>query len=104
MSHFLVRLIPPRPSFPWDMTPDEQALMARHAVYLRELTEQGTCVLAGPVLDRTDPWGLCILDVESEDEARRIASLDPTVSAGLSRLDIRPMRVSMERNRAPVPT
>jgi uncharacterized protein YciI len=104
MAQFLVRLIPPRPSFPWDMTPDEQALMARHAVYLRELTERGTCILAGPVLDRTDPWGLCIFDVESEEEARRLAALDPTVAAGLNRVDIRPMRVSMQRKRVPMPT
>jgi uncharacterized protein YciI len=104
MAHFLVRLIPPRPSFPWDMTDAEQALMARHAAYLRELTAKGTCIVAGPVLDRADPWGLCIFDAATEAEARRLASLDPTVAAGLNRVDIRPMRVSMERSRAPAPT
>jgi hypothetical protein len=57
--------------------------------------------VAGPVLDRADPWGLCILDVESEDEARRLVSLDPTVAAGLNTVDLRPMCVAMERNRAP---
>ena len=96
---FLVRLVPPRPSFPWDMTGEEQALMSRHAAYLRELTAKGACLVAGPVLDPAYPWGLAILDVESEDEARRIAYLDPTVVAGLNTVDLWPMHVSMERGR-----
>ena len=104
MAQFLVRLIPPRASFPWDMTEGEQALMSRHAAYLRELTAKGTCIVAGPVRDRTQPWGLCIFDVGTEEEARRLVSLDPTVAAGLNRVDIRPMKVSMERRSAPVPS
>jgi hypothetical protein len=42
--------------------------------------------------------GLCILEVDSEDETRREVSLDPIVAAGLNGVDLRPVRVAMERS------
>ena len=35
MAHFFLKLIPPRPSFPFDITAEERAIMAAHAVYLK---------------------------------------------------------------------
>ena len=82
MPHFLLRLVPPRPSFPFDMSEAEQTVMARHAAYWDDLTERGTCLIFGPVLDPADPWGLAIVEAESEAEARAIFDADPAVSSG----------------------
>jgi uncharacterized protein YciI len=81
------------------MSETERDLMGQHAVYLRGLTAAGKCIVAGPVLDRAAPWGLGILDVETEDEARQLLLADPTVIAGLNTFELLPMHVGMERGR-----
>jgi uncharacterized protein YciI len=75
---FHCRLIPPRPDFAFTMTQEERALMGRHADYLRE----GSMILAGPVADPAGPWGLLILRVGSEAEARAVTDGDPVSSSG----------------------
>src|SRR4029077_15214846 len=45
---FLVRLLPPRPSFMADMTADEMDMMRRHAGYWAELLQQGVAIVFGP--------------------------------------------------------
>ncbi len=82
MAQFLLRLVPPRPSFPLDMSEAEQATMGRHAAYWEELTERGTCLIYGPVLDPAEPWGLAIVEAETEAQARAIFDADPAVSSG----------------------
>ncbi len=48
-NHYVVRLIPPRPTFPDDITTEEQAVMAAHAGYYEELMKAGRIVVYGPV-------------------------------------------------------
>jgi len=54
-------------------------------------------VLYGPVLATSGAFGLAILEVESEAEARSFGEGDPSVRAGLNRFEICPMRVSAAR-------
>jgi hypothetical protein len=83
VSHHLYRLIPPRPSFgPGDMTEDEAALMGEHAVYWTERMEAGDVLAFGPVLDPAGTWGLALLAVADEAEARRLGEGDPAVLSG----------------------
>ena len=79
---FHCRLIPPRPDFAFTLTEEEKALMSRHADYLRTKLAEGTMILAGPVADPAGPWGLCILRVGSEAEARAITDGDPVSRSG----------------------
>ena len=78
---FHCRLIPPRPDFAFTMT-EERELMGRHADYLRGKLREGTMILAGPVADPAGPWGLLILRVGSEAEARAVTDGDPVSSSG----------------------
>ncbi len=94
MPHFLLRLIPPRASFPFDMDTRERELMNAHAAFWRELTEKGTCLIFGPVLDPKGPWGLGIVEAEDEAAARGLFAEDPTVREGLNRIEIAPIRVA----------
>src|SRR6185369_15575495 len=79
---FHCRLIPPRPDFAFTLTDEERALMSRHADYLRGKLAEGSMIMAGPVADPAGPWGLAILRVGTEAEARALTDADPTVLAG----------------------
>ena len=50
-SYFFLRLNPPRPTFPADMTEAERAVMEEHAAYWTSWTERGVVVVFGPVMD-----------------------------------------------------
>jgi uncharacterized protein YndB with AHSA1/START domain len=79
---FFCRLIPPRPTFAQDMTPEERAVMVEHAAYLTRQQQLGTVIVFGPVADPAGPWGLGILRVASEAAAQEILAKDPAITSG----------------------
>ena len=83
MTHFLCKLLPPRPTFPHNMTPDEAALMQEHVAYWTGLVEKGTAVAFGPVLDPQGVWGLGLVETRDEAETRALTDADPVSRAGL---------------------
>jgi uncharacterized protein YciI len=82
-----------------DATPAEQDVMRDHFEYLKSLLQQGKLVLAGPSLD--PPFGIIVLEAETEDEARRLVEADPSVAAGLQTPELHPFRASLLRGREP---
>lgn len=76
-SQFFVKLIPSRPTFNLDMTPDEAALMQQHVVYWNGMMKQGKVHVFGPVMDPEGVYGMGVLEVDSEEEAREFAENDP---------------------------
>ena len=63
------------------MTPAEGALMQEHAGYWMGLVQQGTAVAFGPVFDPKGAWGLGLVEVGSEADARALTAADPVVRA-----------------------
>jgi uncharacterized protein len=51
-QHFFVRLIPPRATFPMDMTAEEKLLMQEHVHYTQEKFAAGKVLIYGPVMAR----------------------------------------------------
>ena len=98
-QHYYFKLIPPRPTFPQDMTSEERAVMEEHSEYFRQQFELGRVLLYGPVMAMKGAFGLGILEVADEAEARRFGEDDPSVRAGLNRFEIHPMRVVASRAR-----
>jgi uncharacterized protein YciI len=96
-QHFFFRLIPPRASFPGDASPEELALMKRHAEYFAGLFAAGKVLLYGPVRSPAGAFGVAVLEVENETQAAEIAMNDPSVLGGLNRFEVAPMRVSQAR-------
>ena len=96
-QHYFFKLIPPRPTFAQDMTDDERRLMDEHGQYFQEHFATGKVLLFGPVMARSGAFGLGVLEVDSEQEARQFGEGDPSVEAGMNRFEIRPMRVSAAR-------
>ncbi len=57
----------------------------------KDLTNRGVAIAFGPVLDPKGVWGVAIIEVTDEAEARRIAMEEPVTKASLGRIEIYPM-------------
>jgi uncharacterized protein YciI len=90
---FFLKLIPPRTTFADDMTPEEGKLMQQHADYWKAQFAKGTVLIIGPVLDPKGAWGMAVLETATEEEARTLAMNDPSVKAGLNKVELSPMRL-----------
>lgn len=88
---FAYKLIPPRPSFHFDMTATEATVMAEHASYWTKLRDQGVAAAFGPVLDPAGAWGLAVVEVASEAEVHQIRDNDPAVRTRTGTVQIYPM-------------
>jgi uncharacterized protein len=90
---FLYRLLPPRPTFAQDMSSTEASTMERHVAYWQDLLNRSVALAFGPVLDRDDPWGLGLLDLDDEQAARDIAEGDPAVETRTCTYELVPMEL-----------
>jgi uncharacterized protein len=88
VSHYLYRLIPPRPTFDQDMNEAEATIMGEHVAYWQEQTERGIALVFGPVADPGDTWGLAVVDAESEQDVRAFGLGDPAVMSQLARFEV----------------
>jgi len=96
-QHYYFKLIPPRPTFPKDMTDAESALMEAHGAYFAQQFDAGKLLLYGPVMAPDGAFGVGILEVADEAEARQFGENDPSVRAAMNRFEFYPMRVSNAR-------
>ena len=83
------------------MTDEEGQFMEAHSRYFDEQFAAGKLLLYGPVMATSGAFGIAVLEVEGEAEARRFGQDDPSVIAGLNRFEICPMRVSAARAKQP---
>lgn len=99
MAHFLYKLIPPRPTFPADMTEDEGAIMQAHFGYWAGIIEERRAVAYGPVMDPNGTYGIAVLEVDDEDAARNLAESDPAITANAGfGLEVHPMPDAIVRS------
>ena len=83
VARFFCRLIPPRTTFPADMTAEEATHMAAHATYWRGVAADGPAVAFGPVGDPAGAWGLGVLEANDVAHAERLLAADPIILANL---------------------
>jgi hypothetical protein len=99
--HFYVKLIPPRATFPVDMTSDERAIMQQHIDYMSGAFAEGKVPIFGPVLDATYPFGMAVFEAESESEVRGLMEKDPSISSKLNQFTVMPMKVGAAQGTGP---
>jgi uncharacterized protein YciI len=93
MNCFFGKLLPPRATFPADMTPDEARLMQAHAAYWRELMKRGLVVVFGPVADPQGAYGILVLQLPDDVQPAALTEDDPVMKAGAGfRFEVHPMR------------
>jgi uncharacterized protein YciI len=93
MSHFLIMYRPPRPTFPQDITEAETKIVEEHGQYLKRLFDEKKVIVFGRIEDAR--FGICILDVADEHEAREIMDNDPAVVKYLFTADVMPFRLAL---------
>jgi uncharacterized protein len=101
LKQYLYRIQPTRLAMLTDgATPEESTLLSAHYQYLKELTEQGVVLLAGPTLvtDETN-FGIIVFEAESDEAARDLMNNDPAVKNGVMRAMLFPFRVSLMAGR-----
>jgi len=91
---WLIRLVPPRPTFAEDATPAELALMEQHFAYWKDLNQKGICTFGGPVLDPKGTYGALVVRANTQEEAQALGNADPSVKAGLNKIDVAEIRVA----------
>jgi uncharacterized protein YciI len=102
MAYFVCKLLPPRSTFPGDMTAEEGALMGAHMAYWAELAATGKAVVVGPVADRAGFWGLAVVEVEAEADVQAIVANDPVTRDGSGfRYEVHPMPQALLRESRP---
>ena len=93
-QHFLFMIHPVRgQAFFDDMQPEEVAAMSAHFAYLKQALADGILLLAGPMLDQT--FGVGLIQVDSEEQAREFMRNDPSVKANVQRPELNPMKLSL---------
>jgi len=93
MPEFIYLIHPFRHEFFENPTPQEDAVMDAHFEYLKQATEQGMVLLAGPCLDET--FGVVVLTADNETKAREFMLNDPSVKSNIMMAELHPMRVSL---------
>jgi uncharacterized protein YciI len=91
---WLIRLVPPRPTFDKDATATEKKLMEQHIAYWKDLNAKGICEFGGPVLDPKGDYRILVVRADTEGAAVTLAEADPSVKAGVNKIEIAEMRVS----------
>ncbi len=100
MKHFFSKLLPPRSTFPADMTPVEAKFMKEHADYWRALVAKDRAIVLGPVMDPAGAYGIGVIRAEDEAQARAMVDDDPVIKAQLGfRVDLYPMGGAIYRTK-----
>ena len=71
--------------------------MLQHIDYWTMLTDAGSSLLFGPVLDPKGAFGMAIIEVSSEEEAHEVAQKNPVIAEGICTYDLAPMRLGAVR-------
>ncbi len=93
---YLLKLIPPRPSFAMDMNQAEREIMLQHTVYWKDLMNKGFVVVYGPVLDPAGTYGLGIIKVTSQEQVNTFIEDDP--ASALGKYEVYPIQAIVPEN------
>ena len=100
VKYYFGKLISPRPSFPHDITPAEAQLMKEHQVYWRNFMDQGYVVVFGPVADPKGFFGILVLELPDDLDARALMMDDPVLRANIGfGFELYPMPSAVLRDR-----
>lgn len=71
--------------------PEAAGLLPRHLAYLREQSEAGRYIAAGPVLSESNFTGVLVIAAETLEGAQTLAENDPGVRAGRLAVEVLPV-------------
>ena len=97
-NHYLYKLIPPRTTFPVDMSPAEGEIMEAHFGYWAAAIAERKAVAYGPVMDPTGTYGIAVVEATDDKAAEGVVSRDPAIQspAGFT-FELHPMEGAIVR-------
>jgi uncharacterized protein YciI len=93
MQEYLYLTHPFREGFFEQPTPEEDSIMEEHFQYLKQATEAGTVLLAGPCLDNT--FGIVVFLAKNDEAAHTFMFNDPSVLKNVMMAELHPLRISL---------
>jgi uncharacterized protein YciI len=90
----------------WNETagPEAAELLPKHLAYLREQSDAGRYLVAGPVLGQSELAGVLLISAETIEAAVALAQNDPGVRAGRLAVEVHPVLLpALEAVRAVYP-
>jgi uncharacterized protein YciI len=103
-QHFLIRIEPVRAGFVDNPTKEESQAMGAHFAYLKKLLAEGKLIVAGPSINGPKTFGIILVEVDSEAEAKAIMEGDPAYKAGVQKGEVLPFRMALLREGKPAAT
>lgn len=92
VAYFFLKLLGPRPTFPFDITDGERAVMAEHTAYWTKKAADKVAHAIGPVFDPKGAFGMGVVECETLEDAVKLTEEDPVALSGLGfRWEISPM-------------
>ena len=78
-------------------TAQDHEIVGRHARRLQRLLKEGKVILAGKTLENSDPsqFGIVILEVKTEQEARQIMEEDNAVKEKIMTAQLFPFKIAL---------
>jgi uncharacterized protein len=92
---FALKLIPPRPTFSQDMSPEERSIMLQHVAYWTDLMNKGFVIVFGPVLDPAGVYDLGVIEVDDDAQVQSFIANDPATS--INKYEYYPMMAVIPR-------
>ena len=93
MPEYIYLTHPLRDGFFEQPTPEEDVIMEEHFQYLKQATDAGAVLLAGPCLD--DTFGIVVFTAEDEKAAHTFMFNDPSVSKNVMMAELHPLHISL---------
>ncbi len=93
MAEYIYLTHPLREGFFEQPTPEEDVIMEEHFQYLKQATDAGTVLLAGPCLD--DTFGIVIITAENDKAAHSFMFNDPSVRKNVMMAELHPLHISL---------
>jgi uncharacterized protein len=77
-------------------TENETKMVEEHFAYLKDLTKNGTVLLAGRTKNTdTSGFGIVIFQARTEEAARKIVNEDPAVRSRVFRAELFPYKIAL---------
>ena len=93
MPEYLYLIHPFRDGFFEQPTPEEEIIMEEHFQYLKQASEIGTVILAGPCLDNT--FGIIVFIAANDEAAQTFMFTDPAIMKNVMMAELHPLRISL---------
>jgi uncharacterized protein len=93
MQEYIYITHPFRDGFFEQTTPQEEIIMEEHFQYLKQATEAGIVLLAGPCLDNT--FGIVIFLAKDDKAAHTFMFNDPSVLKNVLMAELHPLHISL---------